>query len=74
MVEISTETYFFKKVSSSDTDDISFWRMLTPLGYLLAPASALVFIYFFGMESIFLCIGIFMLLGMLTSLKIKDTL
>jgi len=73
LVEISTETYFFKKISSSDTDDISFWRILTPLGYLLAPLVALIFIKLFGMQSIFLCIGIFMLLGIMTSSTIKDT-
>jgi len=72
LVEISTETYFFKKVSSSDTDDISFWRMLAPLGYLVAPMCAYLFISIFGMEYIFLCMGIFMLLGMISSSRIKD--
>ncbi|PIP87083.1 hypothetical protein COW81_02230 [Candidatus Campbellbacteria bacterium CG22_combo_CG10-13_8_21_14_all_36_13] len=74
LVEISTETYFFKKVSSSDTDDISFWRMLAPFGYVVAPLFAYLFITFFGMKYIFLCMGIFMLLGMISSSKIKDTL
>jgi len=73
MVEITTESYFFKKITSSDTDDISFWRMLRPIAYLVAPLLVSPFLIFFDFRFIFLGIGIFMLLGPIFAWQIKDT-
>ncbi len=73
MVEISTESYFFKHIDSSDTDDISFWRMTRPLGYLVAPLFGALFLGIFSFQMIFLAIGAVMLLGILPTLYIVDT-
>jgi len=73
IAEVSTESYFFKKISSSDTDDISFWRMLTPMGYLFAPIIGFIFLSFLDMRYLFVGIGILMLFGILSASRIKDT-
>jgi MFS family permease len=38
--EITTESYFFKHVNSSNADFISFFRITRPLSYIIAPAVA----------------------------------
>jgi len=73
MVEVTTESYFFKKIDSSDTDDIGFWRMLRPVAYLIAPLLVSPFLLIFDFQYIFLAIGIIMLLGTVFALQIKDT-
>lgn len=73
MVEIMSETYFFKKINSSDAGDLSIFRMTRPLGYVLAPVLASGFLIFFDMRYLFIFVGVISLSGIFYSLKLHDT-
>lgn len=64
LVEISSETYFFKHVKEEDTGLISLFRMTRPLSYVIAPLFALPVIYFFSYSASFYFLAIFTLFGL----------
>ena len=72
-VEVTTESYFFKKVNADKTDVISFFRMTRPLAYLLAPLLATLSLQFLPFQYVFIVIGTIMVLGCRYSLNLKDT-
>jgi MFS family permease len=73
MIEVMNEIYFFKHVDSTDTDTISAFRMLSPLAYIAGPAAGSLLLLFMPMQYIFGVLGIIVLIGVLASLKLKDT-
>src|SRR3989338_296705 len=74
MVEIMSETYFFKKVHSSKADIISFFRTMRPWAYIISPilATAL-FSVDLPIKYIFIFLAVIMFLGLHWSLELKDT-
>lgn len=74
MVEIMSETYFFKKVDSGEADVISLFRTMRPVAYLIGPllATALLGLSL-PMKHIFVVLALIMLLGLRSSLMLKDT-
>lgn len=64
LVEISSESYFFKHVGEEDTGLISLFRMARPLSYVIAPLFALPVIYFFSYSTSFYFLAFFTLLGL----------
>ncbi|MDP6387794.1 MAG: MFS transporter [Candidatus Pacebacteria bacterium] len=74
LVEIMTESYFFKHVKGDDANIISFFRMTRPLAYIAGPIAAIIALQFFPFQYIFLVLGIIMFLGLKYSLALKDTL
>jgi MFS family permease len=74
MIEIMSETYFFKKIDGGDSNVLSVFRMTGPLSYIVGPAIATVFLYFIDIQYLFLILGIIMLMGLHYSLALKDTL
>lgn len=73
IIEISTESYFFKHVKGDDADIISFFRMTRPIAYIIGPITAIIALYFLPFQYIFLILGIIMFFGLKYSLKLKDT-
>lgn len=73
-IEIMTETYFFKKIDANNGDILALYRIVDPFAYVLAPLLGFVAFYFGGIQIIFLLLGFLMLVGILSSNKIKDTL
>lgn len=75
VVEIMTESYFFKHVNSRDTNLISFYRNTRPVAYIVGPiAAGLVFLLVENQSQyLFFALGIIMLLGLRYSLTLKDT-
>jgi len=73
IVEIMTETYFFKKIDGTDTHIISMYRNNRSIAYIVAPIMASGFLYLFDIKYLFLFLGIIMLLGLRYSLTLKDT-
>ena len=73
-VEIMSETYFFKKVQSSQADIISLYRATRPAAYVVGPSIASVLFIFVDFKMIFLALGIIMFSGLWFSLRLKDTL
>ncbi len=72
-VEISSETYFFKQVTDTQSNLISFFRISRPLSFIVAPILATVALQFIPFQYIFIIIGILMVLGTHYALLLKDT-
>ena len=74
MVEIMSETYFFKKIDSCNANIIGTYRMMSPLAYIIGPLLATLFLYYsFDIKYLFVILGLIMFVGLRYSLRIKDT-
>lgn len=73
MVEVSTETHFFKRVGVTDTDLISTFRMLRPLSAIAAPLVASLSLLFVPFQFLFVVFGCVLLLGLPLVLSMTDT-
>lgn len=73
MVEIGSETYFFKQVNETNTTLVSIFRVMRPAGLLLAPLVALMFLPVTNLQIVFAVFASIMLIGVPLSLKIWDT-
>lgn len=73
MIEIMSETYFFKKVDASLAGIISFFRMLRPISNLLGPILATLLFFIIDIKYLFLALGIIMILGLKYSFNLVDT-
>ncbi len=73
LVEISSESYFFKKVSEEKTDIIGFFRVDRPIAFMVAPVIATVGLQLIPFQYIFILFGGVMLLGIKYSFTLEDT-
>jgi MFS family permease len=73
MIEIMTETYFFKKTDTSKVHIISAFRSLRPLAYIAGPALAVACLFLFDMRYLFIVLALLMIPGIYWSLKLEDT-
>ncbi|MBL4644331.1 MAG: MFS transporter [Candidatus Pacebacteria bacterium] len=73
MIEVSTEGYFFKQVNADDTDDVSAFRMLYPLAYIVSPLFGTIVLFFMPLKFIFLATAVVMASGVLFASALKDT-
>ena len=71
IVEVMTESYFFKHVHHDDTGSIGFFRNTYPFAYILAPLVASVVLGFAPMWSLFTVLGILCCAGVFVAIKIK---
>lgn len=71
ILEVMTESYFFKRVHHDDTGAIGFFRNTYPFAYILAPLIASLILKFAPMKSLFTILGIICILGTLLVLNIK---
>lgn len=74
MIEVMTESYFFKHMNSGDANIISAWRRNLPTAFILAPILAFIILSFADYKHLFLILGAIMLYGLRYSLTLKDTL
>ncbi len=73
MIEVSTETYFFKQVTEQDSSLVSLFRMMRSLGFIVGPVVAFVFLPITGLQHVFVVFGLLLLIGIPISLSIRDT-
>jgi MFS family permease len=73
IVEIMSETYFFKKISDKNVNLISVFRSMSSFAYIISPIIATVFFCFLPFKYIFFVLAFLMLFGLRYSLAIKDT-
>ena len=73
IVEIMNEIYFFKHIKEDDTDTLSMFRMLRPVGYILAPFLGIIVLYIADMRFIFFFLSLFLLTGVYVSTMLRDT-
>lgn len=72
-VQITSESYFFKHVNAKDTHMVSFFRIVDPLAYSIAPLVASLVLLFLDFRYIFLVLGIIVLFALKYGLTLKDT-
>ncbi len=73
MIEVLSESYFFKLEDEKDADAISFFRNTSPLSFIIAPLLAipiLLLVPSFGY--LFYILGAIMLFGFFVTLRLKD--
>ncbi len=74
LIEIMTETYFFKKTSVSDTGLLSIFRLARPAGIILGSAIGVMSLSLFSFEKLFFILAVIVFFGMKEALHLKDTL
>lgn len=72
-VEVTTEVHFFKRMSSSDAQIISFFRVTRPLAYLVGAMIASLTLLFLPFNLLFVVIACLMIPTMFATFDIVDT-
>ncbi len=65
-------SYFYKRIDKTDVDMIAFFQTARPLAYIIAPATASVFLIFLPMNSVFILITFIALLTLYPVYKLQD--
>ncbi len=73
LMEVTTESYFFKQLNPNNQNLISTFRTTGPLGYIIGPVIGSFLLIFLDYRYIFLVFGIIILLSIYFPSKIKDT-
>ncbi len=74
LIEVMTDTYFFKKVDKHDTGFISIFRLTRPVGIMAGSVYGVLVLAYTGYAGMFFTLAIISFIGMITCLKIHDTL
>ena len=74
LVEIMTESYFFKKIRAHETGFLSIFRLVSPLSIIIGAALGAVVLHFFKFEALFFVSAFIVAWGLFESLYLKDTL
>jgi MFS family permease len=73
LVEILRDSYFYKKIESSDIDLIDFFRTSRPVAYILAAISSTFFFFMFPhIKSIFILVALVVFSALLPASKLRD--
>jgi MFS family permease len=73
LVEVTTESYFFKKTKSSDAQIISFFRITRPLAYVIGALMGSLALLYLPFNLLFTVFAILMIPAMFFTLNIEDT-
>jgi len=73
IIEVSTESYFFRRVNHEDTGSIGFFRNTYPFAYIIAPILSSVILKFAPLWTLFIVLGIICFLGILVAKDITKT-
>lgn len=73
LIDIMTETYFFKHIDGSDNNTISFFRVTAPAAFIIGPLVGTIALSFLAFQYIWIVLGMILLIGILYSLRIQDT-
>ncbi len=70
IVEVSTETYFFKHVKATNAGYIGLFRMTKNMSFLVVPMIASISMYVVGMEYFWIVLALIMLVGVRYTTKL----
>lgn len=73
LVEVTTESYFFKHTKDADASLIGFFRACRPLAFLLGSLLGSVMLVYLPFNYLFVVFGLLMLPGVVFALLLKDT-
>ncbi len=71
MIEVTSESYFFKSVSDDDPEVISFFRCLSPLAYIFIPVIFSLIISGIAYKNIFIFAALFGVAGIVSILRLR---
>lgn len=70
-VQVSSESYFFKRVDAEDSYMIALYRNASPMAYILGPLIGTIVLSFTNYNNLFIVLGAIMLAVTLASLRLK---
>ena len=73
LVEVTTESYFFKQTKSSDAQIISFFRVTRPLSYVLGAVVASLSLLYIPFNMLFVVFALLMIPAMFCTMYIQDS-
>jgi hypothetical protein len=73
LVEVTTESYFFKQTKSSDAQIISFFRVTRPLSYVFGAMIASLALIHVPLNFLFIVFASLMIPAMFCTLFIQDS-
>lgn len=73
LVEVTTESYFFKKVDGGDAELISLFRLMRPLATLVGALLGSLTLFFLPFKLAFLVLAFCMVVGIFLTIYIHDT-
>lgn len=73
LIEVTSETSFFRDVGAGDANSVSFFRMTRPLGMLVGPVVASALLAGMSLQLMFVPLGVLMLFGVPFALHIKES-
>jgi MFS family permease len=73
LVEVTTESYFFKHMQSSDAQIISFFRLTRPLSYVIGACIGTITLVYLPFGFVFIVVGFLMTTGIIFALELEDT-
>jgi MFS family permease len=71
LVEVSTDSYFFKHVSDEDTAAVSLYRAMLPLAYVIAPMTAALILIKTSYTVLFFSLSIMLFLGTIYAFRLS---
>jgi MFS family permease len=74
LVEVMTESYFFKKIKAHETGFLSIFRLVNPLSIIIGATLGAIVLHFFKFETLFFVSAFIVAWGLFESLYLKDTL
>lgn len=73
LVEITTESYFFKKTAAEEADRIGIFRMTRPLSFLIGPLIGSIVLMVLPLQALFVGLGALLFIGAAFGAHITDT-
>jgi len=73
LVEVTTESYFFKQVKGHDSNLISLFRLTRPLGSLAGTLIASISLFYMPFNLAFIVLAFIMVIGAFSTLRITDS-
>lgn len=74
LVEITTDSYFFKHVDASDSRFLSIFRLTRPTSLVIGTIIGAIALNLFSFDKIFFVLAVLAFFGLKESLRIRDTL
>lgn len=73
VVEVMSDSYFFKQVNDTDTNVISLYRTMQPFAYVIGPITGAVLLLLVPYTTLFLLLALLLALGALYAFRLVNT-
>ncbi len=73
LIQVTTESYFFKKIDKEDTRTISVFRNTSSVAFLISPIIATIALSFANIQNLFIILGLIVLLALIPTYGLHDT-